>query len=149
MRQGRKGFLFLYDAFTWVVLGLVFVSFITVSLYYLNREREQVSSVRKELQVKTFADQILYFVPQTKTVSLSSDADTVTLTLFNGCQVSLTYNPDTKEISYQSNCPSGQSVSVPGGKVKVDSFSAQSTTYGVKLTVCRGSSCYEYFLRGM
>ena len=143
--QSRKGFFVLYDVTAWLVIGLVLLIVVTFSVYQLNREREQVRKAQEVLTVKSFMDKSLYYVPQTKTVS-STDTS-VTLNLFNGCTLTINYNPDTKEISYSKSCPQGESIAVPGGAKKVDSFTVRSTSEGTEVVVCRDNSCYSYFYR--
>ena len=145
--RSRKGFFLLYDVTAWLVIGLTLLVVVTFSVYELNRERAQVRKAQEVLSVKSFMDKSLYYVPQTKTVS-STDTS-VTLNLFSGCTVTINYNPDTKEISYSKSCPQGKNITVPGGAEKVDSFKVLSTSEGTEVVVCKDSSCYSYFYRGM
>ena len=150
MRQNnlrRKGFFFLYDILVWLIIGLAIISISAGFLYYINRERKEISTARKELYVKSFFDQSLYYVPMNKSVSYTSDS--ITLNLFNGCVFSIRYDPIRKESYYLAACPPGKNITPPGGKVKVDSFTVTGTPEGVKLVICKDNACYSYFYRGM
>ena len=148
MRQSRrKGFFLLYDITAWIVLGVILSSIVAFSIYYIVSERKQIDTFQSELRVKTFLDQSLYYVPQTKSVAYTTNS--VTLNLFNGCTLTINYDSSTKEVFYTGTCPPGKTITPPGGKVKVDSFTLTPTPEGVKLVVCKNSACYSYFYRGM
>lgn len=142
----RKGIV-LFDVLAGIVLGLVLTTVVAVSVDLFVKSKSAVEKEVQDYSYKTAFDQILYLMPYVKTTTGSSNS--VELDLYNGCVVTISYDSGTKEVSFSKTCPQGEDVSVPGQKVKVDTFDVSSDSSGVSLKLCNGDDCSLYYLEGM